>query len=264
MLIWITLALAGDPVHGEQLAGLAGCGACHTADGGAPYAGGHAVVTRFGTFYGSNLTPDRVHGLGTWSEGDFVRAMRQGHGPDGRPYWPAFPYPSFTGMDDGDLADLWAWLRAQPAAATPDRPHEIVPRFRGGLGLWRALAFRPAKVVVADRGQYLVDAVGHCGECHTPRTSVGVPRRQRYLAGSVELHAPNLTPAALGDWSEHDWVTFLRDGMTPDGDMTGAAMGRVVHEGTARLSDDDLAAMVAWLRAQRPWPRREAPEEERW
>lgn len=250
MLLLVALALAGDPVRGEQLAGLAGCGACHTAPDGAPYAGGHPVETRFGTFYGSNLTPDAEQGLGLWTEGDFVRAMRYGHGPDGRPYWPAFPYTSFTGMDDEDLADLWAWLRTLPPDPRHDQPHHLLPRFRGGLGLWRLIAFRPARSVAVDRGQYLVDAVGHCGECHTPRTSLGVTRKRWYLSGNPDLHAPDITATALAEWSEHELASFLRDGMTPDGDVTGGEMGRVIREGTSKLSDADLEAVVAWLRAQ--------------
>ncbi|MEQ1508054.1 MAG: c-type cytochrome, partial [Myxococcota bacterium] len=113
-------ALAADPANGELLAGLAGCGACHTADGGAPYAGGGPIETRFGTFRATNLTPDPEHGLGGWTERDFARAMRDGRAPDGHAYWPVFPYPAFSGLTDADLADLWAYLRTIPPSATPN------------------------------------------------------------------------------------------------------------------------------------------------
>ncbi|HMV68809.1 MAG TPA: cytochrome c [Myxococcota bacterium] len=256
MIALLAVALAGDPVHGEALAALAGCPACHTAPDGAPYAGGHAVETKFGTFFGTNLTPDVEHGLGTWSEADFVRAMRDGRAPDGRAYWPAFPYPSFTHMDDADLADLWAWLRALPPDPRPDTLSVVRPRLRGGLGLWRLIAFRPAREQILDRGQYLVDAVAHCGECHTPRSSIGAPIGRRYLGGNPDLGAPAIDPAALAGWSEGDVVTFLESGMTPEGDVTGGEMRRVVRDGTSRLSEDDRRAIAGWLLAPEPPPAR--------
>lgn len=250
----------GDAARGEVLAGLGGCAACHTADDGAPYAGGHAVVTRFGTFYGSNLTPDPEHGLGRWSFADFVRAMREGLAPDGHAYWPAFPYPAFTGSSDADLVDLWAYLRTLPPDSSPDRPHAVRPLYDrpSSLALWRSLGFRPGPWTddperddAWNRGAYLVRTIGHCGECHTPRGGVGVPRRGRELAGSDDPRAPNLTPHAdgLGDWTEGDLVDFLESGMTPEGDVVGGHMGRVVELGTAQLTDADRAAIAAYLRA---------------
>lgn len=251
----------GDASRGEVLAGLGGCAACHTADDGAPYAGGHAVVTRFGTFHGSNLTADPEHGLGRWTYEDFARAMREGRAPDGRAYWPAFPYPAFTGLVDADLADLWAYLRTLPPDPTPEVPHAVRPVYdhASSLALWRSFGFRPGPWVAKDpeadaawsRGAYLVRTIGHCGECHTPRGATGVPRRRRELAGSDDPRAPNLTPHpdGLGGWSEADLAEFLVSGTTAEGDVVGGHMGRVVELGTARLDASDRAAIVTFLRA---------------
>lgn len=239
-------------MNGAVLAGLGACAACHTADDGAPFAGGHAVVTRVGTFHGSNLTPDPEHGLGGWSFSDFERAMRAGRSPDGHSYWPAFPYPSFTGFDDGDLQDLWAFLQALPAVSEPDVPHDAPAAWKRWA--WRVLAFHPRGPEPRSRGEYLVEVVGHCGECHTPRTSIGRMRRGRALQGSEApwAEAPPIDREALADWSPDDLDTFLSMGMLPDGDFPGKGMYRVIKEGTSKLSDEDRAAMVAWLLGREP------------
>lgn len=246
-----------DAAHGETLARLGGCASCHTADDGAPYAGGHEIKTEFGSFYGSNLTPDRDHGLGAWTYDDFERAMRHGIGPDGTRYWPAFPYTSFQRLTDDDLADLWAYLQTLPASDRPEIPHERQARWQ--LRIWRPLAFRQRGVFepdadrseVANRGAYLTEAVAHCGECHTPRGGLGGLKHRAFLAGSdaEPEGGPNLTPHedALGAWTHSDWTLFLESGMTPEGDFVGGQMGRVVREGTAKLSEADRAAMATFL-----------------
>ncbi len=249
-------AHAQDAERGERLAGLAGCAACHTAEDGAPLAGGYELDTRFGTFYGSNITPDPEHGIGGWSFEDFERAIREGRNPDGLNYWPAFPFTSFTWMTDRDLRDLWAWLQSVPPSDTPSRPQEPRKRFAGMLGLWRGFVFpRNAQGPwpldtsdPVDRGEYLGTALAHCGECHTPRTSIGKLKPRRPLAGTNEPPepAPNITPGAL-DWSADDWDTFLTLGMTPEGDFVGGEMYRVVEEGTAKLSDEEREALITWL-----------------
>lgn len=253
-MILVGLALAGveapDPAWGAVLAGLGGCEACHTADDGAPYAGGHAIETPHGTFFGSNLTPDPEHGVGAWTLGDFTRAMRRGRSPDGHAYWPAFPYPSFTGMSDGDLADLWAFLGTLEPVALPDVPHEGAPA-GWKRWAWRTLAFHPrGPDPDRSRGAYLVEVVGHCGECHSPRSGIGRVIRRQALEGGSEpfTKAPAIHPEALEDWSDGDLSTFLEMGMLPDGDFPGRGMNRVVQDGIARLSDADRAAMAAFLR----------------
>jgi mono/diheme cytochrome c family protein len=247
----------GDADRGAALAELAGCAACHTAEGGVPYAGGHRVETPFGTFVGSNLTPHPEQGLGAWTYRDFERAMRRGRSPEGRPYWPAFPYTSFTGLTDQDLADLWAHLQTLEADPQGVPPHRTA-RGRWQAGLWRLLAFHPRGPFRPDpdrsqawnRGAYLGRHVAHCGECHTPRGAIGGLKRGRELGGSdLEPEpGPNLTPHpdALGDWSREDWRTFLTLGMTAEGDFVGGEMARVT-EATAALPEADREALITWL-----------------
>lgn len=247
-------ALDGDAARGEVIAAVAGCASCHTIEGGEPYAGGYAIETDFGTFYGSNLTPDPTHGIGAWSSADFDEAMRRGVSPDGKPYWPAFPYTSFTRMTDRDLGDLWAYLQTLAPVAKADRPHDV-DRPRWQLRFWRRFAFTDRgaatydSTVPGERGAYLVDAVGHCPECHTPRGGLGGLKRKRGMVGNPAPPepAPDITAAALGDWTRSDWDTFLQLGMLPDGDFVGGEMARITQEGTARLSEADRAAMAVFL-----------------
>lgn len=250
----------GDPERGAVLAAVGGCASCHTADGGVPFAGGYRVDTRYGVFVGPNLTPDTTTGLGAWTYADFVRAMREGRAPDGHAYWPAFPYAWYTRMPDDQLRDLWAYLRTLDPVASLDAPHEIKPVYRGGLPLWRSLAFRPGPLDIdptwADdvaRGAVWVEGIGHCGGCHTPRDGIGRPIARRALSGSDEPPepAPNLTPAdgALVDWSHGDFVELLDSAMTPDGDVVGGFMGHIVRHGTARLTSQERADIAAYLDA---------------
>jgi mono/diheme cytochrome c family protein len=244
----------GDVARGAEIAGLAGCAACHTAAGGPPLAGGYALPTPSGTFYGTNLTPDPDHGLGAWSLQDFDRALRHGRSPAGHAYWPAFPYTSFTGLTDQEVADLWAWVQSFPPVPTPNRTHDV-DRERGILGLWRRLYFvdrggpRPFADPVLDRGQHLAEVVGHCGECHTPRGPRGNLLRGRAYTGSTTPPepAPAIDRTSLAAWSEADWVTFLELGMTPNGDFVGGEMARVVREGTSRLNDSDRHALARYF-----------------
>jgi mono/diheme cytochrome c family protein len=251
--MWLAFAaFAADPERGARLAGLGSCAACHTADGGAPYAGGHAVVTDFGTFYGSNLTPDPEHGLGSWDVGDFGDALRRGRAPRGGHYWAAFPYPSFTRLTDGDVADLWAFLQTLPPSPTPDVPHDTrrtgVERWAWHLLFFDRERWEPGPDAVLDQGRYLVEVVGHCPECHSPRTKLGRVRRDEGLSGSdLEPHGgPDIRQATL-QWSEADWTTFLELGMMPDGDFVGGGMYGVVRDGTSQLLPEERAAMVKAL-----------------
>lgn len=242
------------------MAGLGGCASCHTADDGPAYAGGHAIETTWGTFYGTNLTPDPATGIGAWTEAEFTRAMRRGRSPDRR-LWPAFPFPFFTKMTDGDLADLWAFLRTVPSVTQEDRPHEIRP---GGLArwAWHTFAFspRPFRPPAGDdalaRGAYLTEAVGHCEGCHTPRNAFGNPSRRRPYAGASgpPYDVPNITshPDGLADWSRADLLYFLETGLTPDGDAVGAGMRHVIRDGTAHLPPADREALATFVAALPP------------
>src|SRR6476661_703513 len=175
-LLFAALALAqGDPKRGEYLSKAGGCIGCHTETrkDAQPFAGGRALKTPFGTFYGPNITPDPKAGIGSWSEADFVRAMRRGERPDGANYFPVFPYPSFTKITDADLRDLWAYLRSLPPSSSASQPHDLgfLYRWRPLVTLWKWFFFTAGPMVsdprltpAIDRGKYLVQALGHCGE----------------------------------------------------------------------------------------------------
>jgi mono/diheme cytochrome c family protein len=258
----------GDAKRGEYLSKAAGCLGCHTVeqkDGGdkpVPYAGGRALSTPFGTFYGPNITPHPEAGIGRWSEADFMRAMREGRRPDGANYFPAFPYPSFTLISDADLRDLWAYLRSLPPSSRPSEPHDLgfLYRWRFSVALWKWMFFTPgplapdaAKSAQLNRGAYLVRALGHCGECHTPRNFMGGPKKDRFLAGAKDV-APNLTPARLKSWGDGELRDFLTTGLTAEGDVPAKEMGEVIANTTSQLSPEDLGAMIAYLRALPPLP----------
>lgn len=262
----------GDATRGAYVAAAGGCVACHTEDrkGATPFAGGRPLRTLIGTFYGPNITPHPEAGLGRWSEADFIRAMREGIRPDGAHYYPALPYPSFTRIADGDLRDLWAYLRTLAPSGRVNQPHELRFPFhwRASIALWKWLYFTRGTLAgdtgrspVIDRGAYLVDALGHCGECHTPRNFLGAPKRGRYLAGTMgpgpkgspdAKGVPNLTPTRLAKWSDVELREFLLSGITPEFDSADETMAEVVRNTTSQLTPGDLAALIAYLRAVPP------------
>ncbi|HYX66645.1 MAG TPA: cytochrome c [Burkholderiales bacterium] len=264
LLVAPVLGLAqGDAKRGAYLAKAGGCVGCHTEarKDATPFAGGRALKTPFGTFYGPNITPHPEAGIGRWSEADFVHAVREGFRPDGAHYYPAFPYPSFTKITDADLRDLWAYLRSLPPSAQPSRPHELGLLYRGRfvLGLWKAFFFDPGpfspdpkQSAAVNRGAYLVQALGHCGECHTPRNFLGGPKKGRFLAGGRipdGAAAPNLTPTRLKKWSDGELADVLSSGLLPDGDVLGDTMAEVVRNTTSQLTKVDLDAVIAYLRS---------------
>jgi mono/diheme cytochrome c family protein len=254
---------AGDAKRGEYLAKAGGCVGCHTdaKERSVPFAGGRALVTPFGTFYGPNITPHPSAGIGKWSEADFIKAMRLGVRPDGAHYYPSFPYSSFTKIADADLKDLWAYLRSLPPNATSAPAHDL--RFPFGFRFllwgWKWLFFvpgefkpDPGRSSVLNRGAYLTDALGHCGECHTPRNFLGGWKKGRYLAGAKlpdGAAASNITPTRLKKTDDKDLKDFLKFGQTPDGDVVGETMGEVIRNTTSQLTPADLDAMVAYLRS---------------
>ncbi len=249
----------GDAKKGEYLSKAGGCAGCHTESvaGAAQFAGGRILETPFGNFYGPNITPHSQAGIGRWSEQDFFRAMREGRRPDGAHYYPAFPYPAFTQIRDEDLRDLWAYLRSLPANAKANRPHELQFPFgwRWLLWGWKLVFFSPGPTQ-ADRGAYLANALGHCGECHTPRNFLGAPKKDRHLAGAElpEGRAANLTPTGLKKWNDAGLKEFLRTGATPEGDTTSDVMYEVVRTTTSQLTPQDLDALMAYLRSLPPLP----------
>jgi len=254
----------GDAKRGEYLSKAAGCLGCHTdvKKDAIAYAGGRALKTPFGTFYGPNITPHPQAGIGNWTETQFIQALRHGKRPDGANYFPAFPYPSFTSMTDTDMRDLWAYLKTLPANSQASKPHELKFPYnlRFAVTFWKGFFFTPGEFkpdpkasAEVNRGAYLSTALGHCGECHTPRNFMGGPRKDRFLAGGMGPEGkeiPNLTPAALKKrWGDKELADFLSAGLTPDGDVPAEAMGEVIRNTTGQLTPADLAAMIAYLRS---------------
>jgi mono/diheme cytochrome c family protein len=258
----------GDAKRGEYLAKAGGCVGCHTEEkkDSVPFAGGRALKSPFGTFYGPNITPDPQAGIGRWTEADFFRAMRQGDRPDGSNYFPAFPYPSFTKIVDSDLRDLWAYLRTLPPSAKPSKEHDLwfFFRWRWLVTLWKWFFFTagpftnlPGLPDTANRGAYLVQALGHCSECHTPRNFLGGPKTSRFLAGGKGpdgKDVANLTPTGLKKQGDRELADFLTTGLTAEGDVPAEAMGEVIRNTTSQLTPADLNALIAYLRTLPPLP----------
>jgi mono/diheme cytochrome c family protein len=264
-LVFSAVALPGlaqDAKRGEYLAKAGGCLGCHTEskDKAIPYAGGRALVSPFGTFYGPNITPHPGAGIGRWSEADFIRAMRQGLRPDGAHYFPAFPYPSFTRIVDADLKDLWAYLRSLPPSSAASKAHDLRFPFRYRILVWpwKWLFFRPGPLAPGvPRGAYLAEALGHCGECHTPRNLLGGLKASRRMGGAKLADgavASNITPTRLKKLSDADLADFLKFGQWPDGDVVGETMGEVIRNSTSQLSAQDMQALIGYLRALPPLP----------
>jgi mono/diheme cytochrome c family protein len=258
----------GDAKRGEYLAKAGGCTGCHTEDkkDAVPFAGGRALKSPFGTFYGPNITPHPEAGIGRWTEADFVRAMRQGDRPDGKNYFPAFPYTSFTKIVDRDLRDLWAYLRTLAPSPRVNQEHQMHFPFgwRFLVTFWKWFFFTPGPFTnlpglsdIANRGAYLVQAPGHCGECHTSRNFLGGPRMSRFLAGGKGpdgKDVANLTPARLKKWSDKELQNLLTTGIDPEGDVVAETMGEVVRNTTSQLTPADLNALIAYLRTLPPIP----------
>ena len=257
-------AQTGSADRGKYIFDAAGCYGCHTAAGSPPMAGGPALRTPFGTFYAPNITPDSEYGIGKWSDADFIRALREGVSPDGQNYFPVFPYSSFTKMTTQDLLDLKAYLGTLAPVNRPNRQHEVKWPFsmRAALAPWKWLYFKAGSYkpdaghdAKWNRGAYLVAAIVHCGECHTPRNWVGALDRAHWLTGARmpvgDLVAPNLTPdkTGLADWSVADIVDALASGTLPEGGTLGGEMGEVVSNSTSHLRKDDLEAIAAYLKS---------------
>lgn len=218
--------------------------------------------TPFGTFRVPNISPHPDAGIGDWSELDLANAMLRGLSPDGDHYYPAFPYTSYTRMNPQDVIDLKAYLDTYDPVenAVPDHDIGFPWNLRRGIGLWKK-RYLDASWVVSnpasdelERGRYLVEALGHCGECHTPRDTFGGPDNSAWLTGGPnpdgEGRVPDITPHedGLGGWSAADIAYYLESGFTPDYDTAGGSMV-AVQENFARLTDEDRAAVAAYLKS---------------
>lgn len=249
-----------DPVNGELMFHAGSCAACHESD----LRGGLELQTDFGTFRVPNISPDRDSGIGDWSDTDFIDAMQYGVSPEGKHYYPAFPYASYARMQVQDVVDLKAYIDTLPPIKHEVAGHELAFPWSvsRGIGLWKRLYLdaSPQIELAADadtqllRGRYLVEGPGHCAECHTARDAFGGIRADRWLAGAPnpdgDGQVPNITPdqAGLGGWSTRDIEFYLESGFTPDFDTVGGSMVKV-QENMARLPPEDRAAIVAYLQA---------------
>jgi mono/diheme cytochrome c family protein len=251
--------LTGDAATGEQVFLAAGCASCHHApdsDDDRVLAGGQAFESDFGTFHAPNISPSAA-GIGGWTLTDFANAVTQGVSPDGAHYYPAFPWTAYNKMAPQDVADLYAYMMTLPADDTASRPHDLRFPFniRRSVGGWKLLYASedwvrdvPAEL---ERGRYLVEALAHCAECHTPRTALGALDTARWMAGAPNPSGsgtiPPLTPDEF-DWSATDIAYYLETGFTPSFDSVGGSMGAVVSN-FSKLSPEDRAAVAAYVKA---------------
>lgn len=269
--------------NGRTMFDAGGCASCHVVPKPNPdkvdrgrLGGGLALKSPFGTFYVPNISSDPEDGIGRWSEANFVTALWKGTAPNGSNLYPAFPYTSYQYMQLDDVRDLFGYLKTLPAVRSQRRGHDLRFPFnvRRLIGAWKLLYLHgsplvaePSKSAQWNRGAYLVNAPGHCAECHSPRNALGAIIESERFAGGPSPDAngwvPNITPAGLesGDnhWTENDIASYLGDGMTPSGDFAGGQMAEVIRN-TSLLSHDDRAAMADYIAAlpprQEPQPKK--------
>lgn len=261
-------AIAADAAtlveRGRYLALAGNCTACHTSRGGKALAGGTPIPTPFGTVYGPNITPDEQTGIGAWTADDFWQALHNGKSRDGTLLYPAFPYTEYTRITRADSDALYAYLRSVPPVSQPSRPPELDFPYdrRALLAAWRALYFKPGvqeddagQSVQWNRGRYLVEGLGHCAACHTPRNGMGALRSDQSLAGGVipvlDWYAPPLTndmQTGMGRWSAEDIAALLKTGISRHSSASGP-MAEVVLGSTQHLSDGDALAIGVYLKS---------------
>ncbi len=255
-------ATPANIARGAYLARAGDCMACHTARGGAGYAGGRAIETPFGRMVAPNITPDSDTGIGAWSADDFWNALHNGKSRDGRLLYPAFPYTNYTQVTRSDSDALFAFMRTIPAHKRTSEPHQLRFPYNQQLALagWRLLYFKPAvyrptpsRSPEWNRGAYLVEGLGHCAACHSSRNTLGAPGGA--LAGGlipvIGWYAPSLTSdaeAGLGKWEVPEIVQLLQTGVSPRATVVGP-MAEVVQQSLQHLSGPDLGAMAVYLKS---------------
>lgn len=251
--------------HGKSLVDAGDCVACHTNETGKPFAGGRPIVTPFGTIYSPNLTPDRETGIGGWSDEDFYTAMHTGVAPDGSRLYPAFPYPYFSRISHSDVLAIRAYLNTlEPVRSAPPANQLWWPlNYRVFMRGWDLLFFKPSAAPVRadksedwNRGAYLVEGLGHCGACHTPKNFLGADKTDEALKGGKiqNWFAPNITNGAhngLGTWSVEEIAEYLKTGRNTHSGA-GGLMSEVVRNSTSKMADSDLYAMAVYLKNSGP------------
>lgn len=262
---------AGDAELGKIIFFAGGCAACHATPNQPDrlqLGGGLEMKSPFGSFYAPNISPHPRDGVGAWTNADLANAMMRGVSPGGEHYYPSFPYTSYAGMKADDARHLMAFIRTLPPVEGKARDHDLGFPFniRRTLGVWKWLYLDTTPVrddstrsAAWNRGHYLVEALAHCAECHSPRNALGgVVSAQRYAGGPEpdgRGWVPNITPRALKDWSRGEWTQLLDTGLTAEGDSVGGSMGAVVKN-IAELPKEDVQAMAEYLMSLPP---RESP-----
>ena len=253
-----------DIANGKTMFAAGGCSSCHAVENQPDktrLGGGHALKSEFGTFYVPNISSHTTDGIGSWTEEQFLIAMREGVSPSGSHYYPSFPFTSYQRMTPADVRDLFAYLKTLPAVEGRIREHELKFPFniRLSLGGWKLLfadgqVFKPDATKSAEwnRGKYLVEGPGHCAECHSPRNALGGIVADKRFGGGPDPegkgYVPNITPHAtgIGDWTKKDIAYLLESGFTPAYDSVGGSMTPVIGN-TAQLSPEDRNAMAEYL-----------------
>jgi mono/diheme cytochrome c family protein len=244
-----------DSDRGAYIFLAVGCSDCHVAEGETEktqLAGGQKFKTDFGVFIAPNISNSREYGIGGWKFDDFYTAIKFGQSPEGRHYFPAFPYVAYSKIRDQDIADLWAFWKTLPSIETPNVEHEIQFPFniRRNIGIWKAL-YMPKNFVdpIDDRATYLVEALSHCAECHTPRSVIGGLNRSKWMRGAANPSGqgfiPSIHPSDLG-WSEAEVIEYLSSGFKPDFDVASGKMVAVI-ENTSKLSLSDRTLIADYL-----------------
>jgi mono/diheme cytochrome c family protein len=262
-----SLEQGGDPARGKDVFDAADCASCHASPGQSDrhrLGGGLALGSPFGTFFPPNISPDPDDGIGRWRTIDLANALMSGVSPNGQHLYPALPYTSFAHMHVDDVKDLMAYLRTLPPVAGRTPAHNLPFPFtiRRVLGFWKFLfldrtpiAPDQAKGEAWNRGRYLVEALGHCAECHSARNMLGAIKTSSRLAGGQDQEGvgfvPNITPAGIGSWSSNDIVKALTTGHTPQLRRIGSSMADVVTD-TASLKLSDRQAIAAYLQSLPP------------
>ena len=261
---------AGEVERGRYLATAGNCISCHTAEEGQPFAGGLAFETPFGKLYSTNITPDENSGIGKWTQEQFARAVREGVRPNGDHLYPAFPYTAYTKMSDEDVAALFAYIKTIKPVNAPPPANEMGFPFnqRWALGIWKALFFDegrftadPKQSAEWNRGAYLVEGLGHCSACHSPRNFMGAEKssmamtggeyNDKIATGAVRAWGtPNLTNVSNGleSWPVEDLAAYLKTGRNSFAEVFGP-MNEVVMNSTRHLQPDDVKAMSVYLKS---------------
>jgi len=250
---------------GEYLATAGDCYACHSKPGGEAFAGNRAIQTPFGTIYSHNITPDKETGIGNWTDDQFYDAMHNGIGDDGEYLYPVFPFDHYTKVTRDDVLAIKAYLFSLKPMHEVKKANNLAFPYnvRSALGVWRALFFQPgefkpdpSKPADVNRGAYLVEGLAHCGACHTTRNFMGASITGDELRGaSVQgWYAPNITSDAdgIGKWSDQDLAAFLKNGAAPGHGVVIGPMAETVHDSLMKLSDDDIHAIVVYLKSTPP------------